>query len=66
MYYGFSSNGTTANKYREFAIPFSNNKKLKIEKININIAQFETDKPIILNFNIYSNKNKQPSEICKS
>lgn len=62
MVYGFSANGTIANKYREFAIPFSNKKKLKIEKININIAKFETDKPIILNFNIYSNKNKQPGE----
>ena len=62
MYYGFGSNGTIANKYREFAIPFSNKKKLKIEKIKINIAEFETDQPIILNFNIYSNKNKQPGE----
>ena len=59
MVYGFSSNGNT-NDYRELAIPFSNKKKLKVEKINLNIAIFKTDKPVVLNFNIYSNENKNP------
>ncbi|WP_068944331.1 carboxypeptidase-like regulatory domain-containing protein [Chryseobacterium timonianum] len=62
MLYGFSSNGSSQTAYREFAIPFSNKKRLKIEKIHLNIAKFKTDKPIVLNFNIYSNKNKQPGE----
>ncbi|MGE8554207.1 MAG: carboxypeptidase-like regulatory domain-containing protein [Chryseobacterium jejuense] len=62
MLYGFSSNGSNQTAYREFAIPFSNKKRLKIEKIHLNIAKFKTDKPIVLNFNIYSNKNKQPRE----
>ncbi|WP_347217783.1 carboxypeptidase-like regulatory domain-containing protein [Chryseobacterium sp.] len=62
MLYGFSSNGSNQAVYREFAIPFSNKKRLKIEKIHLNIAKFKTDKPIVLNFNIYSNKNKQPGE----
>lgn len=62
MIYGFSSNGTNANSFREFAIPFPNKKKLKVQKININIEKFETDKPIILNFNIYSNENNQPGK----
>lgn len=62
MVFGFSSNGANENLYREFAIMFSNKKKLKIEKINLNIATFKTDKPVILNFNIYSLKDKQPGE----
>lgn len=62
MLYGFSSNGSNQAVYREFAIPFSNKKRLKIEKIHLNIAKFKTDKPIVLNFNVYSNKNKQPAE----
>lgn len=62
MLYGFSSNGSSQTAYREFAIPFSNKKRLKIEKIHLNIAKFKTDKPIVLNFNIYSKKNKQPGE----
>lgn len=35
---------------------------MKIERIHLNIAKFKTDKPIVLNFNIYSNSNKQPGE----
>lgn len=62
MIYGFSSNGSNASFFKEYAIPFSNNKKLKIEKINMNIAKFVTDKPVVLNFNIYSNINKRPGE----
>ncbi len=62
MVFGFSSNESNENLYREFAILFSNKKKLKIEKINLNIAVFKTDKPIVLNFNIYSLKDKQPGE----
>lgn len=62
MLYGFSSNGSSQTAYREFAIPFSNKKKLKIEKIHLNIAKFKTDKPIVLNFNVYSKKDKQPGE----
>lgn len=60
MLYGFSSNGSNQAAYREFAIPFSNKKRLKIEKIHLNIAKFKTDKPIVLNFNVYSKKDKQP------
>lgn len=62
MLYGFTSNGSNQAAYREFAIPFSNKKRLKIEKIHLNIAKFKTDKPVVLHFNIYSNKNKQPGE----
>ncbi|WP_165852172.1 carboxypeptidase-like regulatory domain-containing protein [Chryseobacterium pennae] len=60
MLYGFSSNGSNQAAYKEFAIPFSNKKKVKIEKIHLNIAKFKTDKPIVLNFNVYSKKDKQP------
>lgn len=63
MQFMYSSNGgSNENWYRELAILFSNNKKLKIERINVNIADFKTDKPLILNFNIYSLKDKQPDQ----
>ena len=32
MLYGFSSNGSNQSAYKEFAIPFSNSKRLKIQK----------------------------------
>ena len=62
MVYGFSSNGSNQSAYKEFAIPFSNKKKLKIERINLHIAKFKTDKPIVLNFNIYANTANKPGE----
>ena len=59
----YSSNGgSAANLLQEVAIFFSNRKKVKLEKINVNINQFTTDKPVVLNFNIYSNENNRPGQ----
>ncbi|WP_312421811.1 carboxypeptidase-like regulatory domain-containing protein [Epilithonimonas sp.] len=59
----YSSNGgSEANMLEEVAIFFSNRKKVKLEKINVNINQFTTDKPVVLNFNIYSNENNRPGQ----
>lgn len=59
----YSSNGgSEANMLQEVAIFFSNRKKVKLEKINVNINQFTTDKPVVLNFNIYSNENNRPGQ----
>lgn len=46
----------------ELAIKFSNKKKAKIQKINLNIADFETDVPVELRVNVYDNKNGIPGQ----
>lgn len=46
----------------ELAIKFSNKKKAKIQKINLNIADFETDVPVELRVNVYDNKNGVPGQ----
>lgn len=38
---------------KEVAMLFKTNKKTKIEKININISRFETNKPVFIRFMIY-------------
>lgn len=47
---------------RELAIKFSNSKKVKIQKINLNIADFQTDVPVELRINVYNEKNGTPNE----
>lgn len=44
---------------KEVAMLFKTRKKTKIEKININIASFETDKPVFIRFTVYD-KNLNP------
>ena len=59
----YSSNSNNEGNWKEeIAISFSNKKKVKIEKINLNINQFDTDKPVLLNFNIYSKDKERPSK----
>lgn len=38
---------------KEVAMLFKTNKKTKIEKININISNFKTDKPVFIRFTVY-------------
>lgn len=38
---------------KEVAMLFKTNKKTKIEKININISDFKTDKPVFIRFTVY-------------
>lgn len=47
---------------RELAIKFSNRKKVKIQKINLNIADFDTDIPVQLRINVYDEKNVVPNQ----
>ena len=63
MGFWYTSNGNSDEAWlKELAILFHNKKKIKIEKININIAQFETENPVVLNFNIYSNEDNRPAK----
>lgn len=38
---------------KELALPFETKKRAKIEKININIAYFESDQPVFVRYNVY-------------
>lgn len=47
---------------RELAIKFSNSKKVRIQKINLNISDFQTDVPVRLRINVYDEKNGIPNQ----
>lgn len=44
----------------EMALKFSNNKKTKIQKINLNISEFQTDVPVKIRINVYNEKDGKP------
>lgn len=46
----------------ETAIEFNAHKKSKINKINLNIAEFQSNKPVLLRYSIYSEKNGYPNQ----
>lgn len=63
MGFWYTSKGNPDDNWlSELAILFHNKNRVKIEKIHINIAQFEAEKPVVLNFNIYSNEGKRPGK----
>lgn len=41
------------DRSKEIAMLFKTNKKVKIEKINLNVVQFKSDKPVFIRFSIY-------------
>lgn len=50
---GHDASKSSNDVSRELAMLFKTNKKTKIEKININISSFKTDKPVFIRFTIY-------------
>lgn len=47
---------------KEFALKISNSKKAKIQKINLNIADFQTDVPVKIRINVYNEKDGKPDQ----
>lgn len=47
---------------KELAVKISNNKKAKIQKINLNIADYETDVPVKIRINVYTEKDGKPDQ----
>ena len=47
----------------ETAVEFSSNKKLKIEKINMNFSRFESTSPIKVRYTIYDEKDGKPNNL---
>lgn len=57
----FGFNPSKSKDYSlEFGTFFTNKKKVKIEKINLNLNEYKLEKPLILKFNIYSSENGLP------
>ncbi len=50
---GHNPSKESEDQSKEVAMLFKTNKKTKIEKININISSFESDKPVFIRFTIY-------------
>ena len=46
----------------ETALEFSTNKKAKIKNINLNIAQFNSNQPVLLRYTIYNEENNLPGK----
>lgn len=46
----------------ETALEFSTNKKSKIKNINLNIASYTSDQPVVMRYSIYSEKNSFPDK----
>ncbi|WBV61749.1 alpha/beta fold hydrolase [Chryseobacterium camelliae] len=46
----------------ETALEFSTNKKSKIKNINLNIASYTSDQPVVMRYSIYSEKNGFPDK----
>lgn len=47
----------------EFALAFSTEKRVKIQKINLNVAKINSTQPIIINYVIYNSKDGLPGEV---
>lgn len=56
---GHNASKSSDDVSKEIAMLFKTNKKTKIEKININISNFETEKPVFIRFTVYD-KNLNP------
>lgn len=53
---------TKEDKSKEIAVYFGNNKRVKINRINVNVAELKADQPLQLSFNVYSKKDNLPYE----
>lgn len=61
--YKVTVNRNQPDDFFETALEFNTDEKAKIEKITLNIARFNVDKPVVLRYNIYSAKNGFPAEL---
>jgi hypothetical protein len=48
--------------FREYAVKIKNNRKLKVKKINLNVASFTAEQPVSLIFDIQSSAGDFPGE----
>lgn len=56
---GHNPSKESGDQSKEVAMLFKTNKKTKIEKININISNFESDTPVFIRFTVYD-RNLNP------
>ncbi|MHA6697800.1 carboxypeptidase-like regulatory domain-containing protein [Chryseobacterium sp. A321] len=55
---GHTPSRSNEEQSKEVAMLFRTNKKTKIEKININISDFKTDRPVFIRFSLYDKNLK--------
>lgn len=60
-YCGYNSKSNKA-LFEEFAIRIKNKKKVKIKNINITVSDYNIETPMLLIFDVYTNKDKLPNE----
>lgn len=60
--FGYNPARTKEDQSKELAVLFNNSKKIKLQKINLNVVDIKTDQPILLTFNVYSKNDKLPGQ----
>ncbi|MHA6728323.1 carboxypeptidase-like regulatory domain-containing protein [Chryseobacterium sp. A301] len=55
---GHNPSKSSEDQSKEVAMLFRTHKKTKIEKININISDFETDRPVFIRYSVYDKNLK--------
>ena len=48
--------------FKEYAVKLKNKKKIKLKNINIALADYNIENPILLMFDVYTDKNNLPNE----
>lgn len=48
--------------FKEYAIKIKNKKKIKLKNINITLTNYDIENPILLMFDVYTDKNNLPNE----
>lgn len=61
LYCGYNSK-ENKDLFKEFAVKIKNKKRIKIKNINIIVSDYNIETPILLMFDIYSNKNNLPNQ----
>jgi len=60
--YSVNPSVNNENFLGETALEFSTNKRSKIKNINLNIASYTSDQPVLIRYSIYSEKNGAPDK----
>ncbi|MCS3530457.1 alpha/beta fold hydrolase [Chryseobacterium sp. JUb7] len=60
--YSVNPSFNNENFLGETALEFSTNKRSKIKNINLNIASYKSDQPVLMRYSVYSEKNGLPDK----
>src|SRR5690606_12486395 len=60
--FGFNPAENKDDMGLEFGVLISNKKKVNLRQVNLNLAEYQLDEPLLVKFNIYSRENGMPGE----